>query len=473
MRATAATAAPQPTSASRRPRPSQRALRHGAPATSSLASATAATARSPACHITSSSATWVVSTTRADRRARAAMLPRWLRAAPTRARTWASAADRTGGGDDQPGAGVEQGGGTGRQHGDEDQPAHRHPAPELAVEHAVDVVDDRGEDVAATRTEAPGVSGTSASYTSARRRASSRRAESWDSTPLGVAQHRSGQAEGADGDDGDEQGQDGRLARGLHDQPARGGGEGDARGGGEAAEDGRQRHPACGVRRRRGERDDRARRSRRGSACSGAEVAGAARWTTWSARATRAGRWATTTTARSRESSTRVSATTCSVSASRWAVGSSSRTQGRSAQHDPGQGEAGALAGREGGAVLAERGVETLRQLPDALLERHPAEHLPDGGVVGVGRAQADVVGDAAGHEERPLGEERDARAPGLAADRYAVDGQPAAVGGTQPGQHREQGGLAAAGGTGDRGDAASGAGPRETRSRAGTIRPG
>ena len=41
-----------------------------------------------------------------------------------------------------------------------------------------------------------------------------------------------------------------------------------------------------------------------------------------------------------------------------------------------------------------------------------------------------------------------------VAADGYAVDGQPAAVGGTQPGQHREQGRLATAGGTGDRGDA-------------------
>ena len=73
------------------------------------------------------------------------------------------------------------------------------------------------------------------------------------------------------------------------------------------------------------------------------------------------------------------------------------------AEHDPGEGEAGPLTGGQGRAVLAERGVETLRELADALLEGDPAEHLPDGGVVGVGGAEAHVVGDAAADEERPL----------------------------------------------------------------------
>ena len=103
------------------------------------------------------------------------------------------------------------------------------------------------------------------------------------------------------------------------------------------------------------------------------------------------------------------------------------------AEHDPGQGEAGALAGREGRAVLAERGVETRGQLADPLLEGHPAEHRPDRGVVGVGGAQADVVGDAAGDEERPLREQGHAGAPRRAADGDTVDREPAAVGGGSP----------------------------------------
>ena len=63
-----------------------------------------------------------------------------------------------------------------------------------------------------------------------------------------------------------------------------------------------------------------------------------------------------------RARSRRVSSSTDSVTASRWAVGSSRNTTGRSATHDPGQGEPGALAGGEAGTVLAERGVQPLRQ---------------------------------------------------------------------------------------------------------------
>ena len=73
------------------------------------------------------------------------------------------------------------------------------------------------------------------------------------------------------------------------------------------------------------------------------------------------------------------------------------------AEHDPGEGEAGPLAGGERRAVLGERGGEPSRELPDALFQGDPAEHLPDGGVVGVGGAEAHVVGDAAADEERPL----------------------------------------------------------------------
>jgi hypothetical protein len=64
--------------------------------------------------------------------------------------------DGTGGRDDQPGAEVEVEGHRGRQGGDEDQATDRHPAPELSVEHAVDVVDDRRQDVATARAQPPG-----------------------------------------------------------------------------------------------------------------------------------------------------------------------------------------------------------------------------------------------------------------------------------------------------------------------------
>ena len=50
-----------------------------------------------------------------------------------------------------------------------------------------------------------------------------------------------------------------------------------------------------------------------------------------------------------------VSSRTCSVSSSRWAVGSSRSTTGRSGEHDAGQRDAGPLAGGQAGTVLAER----------------------------------------------------------------------------------------------------------------------
>ena len=78
-----------------------------------------------------------------------------------------------------------------------------------------------------------------------------------------------------------------------------------------------------------------------------------------------------------RASRARVSSSTCSVSSSRWALGSSSSTTGRSASDDAGERDAGPLAGREPGAVLAERRVEAVGEGAHDVGEADAAQGLP------------------------------------------------------------------------------------------------
>ena len=148
--------------------------------------------------MTSSSATWVVSTTRSDSSARAATMRCSVRAGAAPDQGMASQADGDAADDHDARAGSSSPATTPLRTATISEAAQRHPAPQLAVEDAVDVVDHRGEDVAASRTEPAGVSGTSASYTSARRRASIPSAVSCDQQPLDVAQQRPRQTEGAD-----------------------------------------------------------------------------------------------------------------------------------------------------------------------------------------------------------------------------------------------------------------------------------
>ena len=97
------------------------------------------------------------------------------------------------------------------------------------------------------------------------------------------------------------------------------------------------------------------------------------------------------------------------------------------AEHDPSQGEASTLPGREGRAVLAQGRVEPVGKLADALLEGDPAQHRPDRVVGGVRGAESHVVGDAAGNEERALRQQCHLGAPRGTADGDTVDEEPAA----------------------------------------------
>ena len=146
---------------------------------------------------------------------------------------------------------------------------------------------------------------------------------------LGVAQHGPGQAEGAHPHDGHQQGQDRRAGRGLHDQPPRRRGQRDTGCGGEGGQDRADTEPGRRRGRRRADRRRRSGRPAGSPAVRGCGVtSGSASRHALVGEATSAGRWATTTTAPRRPSSTRVSVMTFSVSSSRWAVGSSSSIQG-------------------------------------------------------------------------------------------------------------------------------------------------
>ena len=132
------------------------------------------------------------------------------------------AADHAGRGHDDADPEVEDGGHRRGQRSHEDQTTYWQPAAQLPVEDTVDVVDDRGQDVATTRTETPGRErhqrvvhlGAAASQHAQGRVVGEQ--------PLGVPQHRTGQSERPDEHDRDQQGQHGRAARGLHDEPTRG-----------------------------------------------------------------------------------------------------------------------------------------------------------------------------------------------------------------------------------------------------------
>ena len=95
--------------------------------------------------------------------------------------------------------------------------------------------------------------------------------------------------------------------------------------------------------------------------------------------------------------------------------------------HDPGEGQAGPFAGGEGGAVLAEDGVQAIGQGADAFLERHLAQGGPQGVVARPRPAgQPQVVGDGAGHEVRSLGEPGHLALPRGSADVVTVRRDPA-----------------------------------------------
>ena len=99
-----------------------------------------------------------------DSAARASMRSRSARAAPSRATDAATqSGDQTGQGDDQACRRQQHDRGQGCQRRDDRVRAHRHPHPQLAVDHAVHVVDDRGEHVPAAPAEPCRGRGTTAS----------------------------------------------------------------------------------------------------------------------------------------------------------------------------------------------------------------------------------------------------------------------------------------------------------------------
>ena len=110
------------------------------------------------------------------------------------------------------------------------------PDPELAVQHAVDVIDDRGQHVAATtaqRTRGERHDGVVHLHPAAPEQV---QGDVVGTQPLDVPQQRASQAERADRDDGDQQRQHRGLVRRLDDQPPGGGGECDTGRGGQPTE---------------------------------------------------------------------------------------------------------------------------------------------------------------------------------------------------------------------------------------------
>ena len=216
---------------------------------------------------------------------------------------------------------------------------------------------------------------------------------------------------------------------------------------------------------------------RRHAVQSGALADGSAgRFRRWVARATISGRWATTRTQRSRPSSSRVSRMTDSVSASRCAVGSSSTTTGRSATHDAGQGEPGALPGREGGAVLGDRRVESA-EAAHVLGEVDPLQRRPE-------LASSAATGRASSRLSRTVPEKIHGRwgttatwsrhqSRSTSVEGDASHGDRARCRGQVAGQHRQQRRLAGTGRAGDRGDPGGGEGRASLRTSTARSRPG
>ena len=125
------------------------------------------------------------------------------------------------------------------------------------------------------------------------------------------------------------------------------------------------------------------------------------------------GRCATTTTALRRPSSRIASAMTRSVSSSRCAVGSSSSTHGRSAstiraRASRARSPADSVAPSSPSGASRPRGSSRTRT---SSATSRSASHSVGVGRVGAGEAQ--VVGDGAGHEVRPLRQPGDLRLPG------------------------------------------------------------
>ena len=127
-----------------------------------------------------------------------------------------------------------------------------------------------------------------------------------------------------------------------------------------------------------------------------------------------------------RPSSTRVSAMTCSVSSSRWAVGSSSSTHGRSASTT----RARASRARSPAESVAPSSPTGASRPPgrsrtrSSSATRRSAAH--SGVVVGVGAAEAEVVGDAC-RRRTPgaAGSQATWLPPGGAADRVGPPRRP------------------------------------------------
>ena len=152
---------------------------------------------------------------------------------------------------------------------------------------------------------------------------------------------------------------------------------------------------------------------------------------------------------------------TRSVSSSRCAVGSSSSTHGPVRDQHPGQREPRPLAGRQAGAVLAERRVEPVGEVA------HDARRAPPGAAPPTprrrrrpGRPSRRLSRDGAGHEATGAAAATPPGAPPGRVDvGQAVPPTPDVARRTAPArrQHRQQGRLAAAGRPGDRGQAAVG----------------
>ncbi len=141
--------------------------------------------------------------------------------------------------------GQDQPGQRGGAEPDQDGQAHA----QLLVEVGVDVVDQRGEQVAPASTETPGHEGDDEVEDACPTLGEQAESDVVGDQPFGVPEDRPRQSEGADADDRHHQQQHGRVLGGPRDQPAGRGGERDSGGRGQHPERRRAREPEAHPRR--------------------------------------------------------------------------------------------------------------------------------------------------------------------------------------------------------------------------------
>jgi hypothetical protein len=342
--------------------------------------------------------------------------------------------------------------GRGDQHDQEPGPDW-HPDPQLPVHHRLDVIDDRGQYVAAAATQGARSEGHDCVVHLHPALGQQPQRLVVRAEPLDIAQRGAGQTEGPDAHDRDQHGEHGRVFRGLDDEPASGRGQGGTRERGAGRQQAGDQEPAPDRAVRNGSQVGPSGRLRRAGdralghrfGCTGGK--GEAHHVVRQSENGRAVRdHHDRTIARQPGQCVGDDALSELIEVCGRFVEEDPRSVGRD---DPGQGQSSPLAGREQPSVLADGAVDAVRHGGDPVGQSHFAHGRPHVQVGGLGRSQAYVVGDRAGQEHRPLGEPADLDLPLRPSDVDATNRDPPGPRFHQPHHGGQQGRLAAARRTG------------------------